>query len=76
MSDRGSGYQKGRLTLSSIKNLSSLLGFSVAFAIGAASSGHTQQTIRIGATMSQTGTLATQGVPASNGYFLHSFLSC
>jgi branched-chain amino acid transport system substrate-binding protein len=70
MSDRGSGYQKGRLTLSSIKNLSSLLGFSVAFAIGAASSGHTQQTIRIGATMSQTGTLATQGVPASNGYLL------
>jgi branched-chain amino acid transport system substrate-binding protein len=56
--------------LSSIKNLSSLLGVSVAFAIGAASSGHTQQTIRIGSTMSQTGTLATQGVPASNGYLL------
>lgn len=29
-----------------------------------------QQTIRIGATMSQTGTLATQGVPARNGYVL------
>lgn len=29
-----------------------------------------QQPIRIGATMSQTGTLATQGVPARNGYLL------
>jgi branched-chain amino acid transport system substrate-binding protein len=29
-----------------------------------------QQPIRIGATMSQTGNLATQGVPAQNGYQL------
>ena len=54
----------------STKNRLSLLGFSVALVIGAASTGHAQQTIRIGATMSQTGTLATQGGPASNGYLL------
>lgn len=29
-----------------------------------------QQPVRIGATMSQTGTLATQGIPARNGYLL------
>jgi branched-chain amino acid transport system substrate-binding protein len=31
---------------------------------------HAQQPIRIGATMSQTGAFATQGVPARNGYLL------
>jgi len=55
--------------LRSIKNLSSLLGLSVA-AIGAASPSEAQQPIRIGATMSQSGAYSTQGVPARNGYLL------
>jgi ABC-type branched-subunit amino acid transport system substrate-binding protein len=38
--------------------------------IGAPTTAEAQQPIRIGATMSQTGNLATQGVPASNGYRL------
>lgn len=56
--------------MKSIKNSFALLGLSVAFAIGPAVPGHAQQPIRIGATMSQTGNLATQGVPARNGYML------
>jgi branched-chain amino acid transport system substrate-binding protein len=54
----------------SIKNLCTLFGLSVTFAIAAASSGHAQQTIRIGATMSVTGAYDTQGGPARNGYLL------
>jgi branched-chain amino acid transport system substrate-binding protein len=56
--------------VSSIKKSFRIAGLSVAFAIGVASSGQAQQPIRIGATMSQTGNLATQGGPASNGYRL------
>jgi branched-chain amino acid transport system substrate-binding protein len=56
--------------LKSIKNSFALLGLSIVFAIGPAVSSRAQQPIRIGATMSQTGNLATQGVPARNGYLL------
>ena len=42
----------------------------VALAFGAPAPGHAQQPIRIGASMSQTGNLATQGGPARNGYLL------
>ena len=38
--------------------------------VATAPCGAQQQPIRIGATMSQTGNLATQGVPANNGYLL------
>ena len=42
----------------------------IGIAIGGRVPAEGQQPIRIGATMSQTGTLATQGVPANNGYLL------
>jgi branched-chain amino acid transport system substrate-binding protein len=54
----------------SIKNLSALVGLSVGVALGAASPSEAQQPIRIGATMSVTGSTATQGLPARNGYLL------
>ena len=38
--------------------------------VGAPAPSHAQQPIRIGASMSQTGNLATQGGPARNGYLL------
>ena len=38
--------------------------------VGAQTTAEAQQPIRIGATMAQTGNLATQGVPANNGYRL------
>ena len=44
----------------------SMIGIAIAPVVPA----EAQQPIRIGATMSQTGTLATQGVPAHNGYLL------
>jgi branched-chain amino acid transport system substrate-binding protein len=44
--------------------------FVVALLIMVPASAVAQQPIRIGATMSQTGTLSTQGVPAGNGYLL------
>lgn len=56
--------------LSSVKSPSVLLGIAIAFVLGSATTSHAQKPIRIGATMAQTGTLSTQGIPASNGYRL------
>lgn len=56
--------------MSGHRTLCSLVGLSVAFAIAAPSPGGAQQPIRIGATMSVTGSTATQGVPGRNGYLL------
>jgi branched-chain amino acid transport system substrate-binding protein len=47
-----------------------LVGLSAALSSIAASPSEAQQPIRIGATMSKTGNLATQGLPANNGYLL------
>jgi branched-chain amino acid transport system substrate-binding protein len=52
------------------RTLRSLIGLSVAIIIGTPWPSAAQQPIRIGATMSETGTLATQGVPARAGYLL------
>lgn len=48
----------------------SSIGLSAVFIIGGLWPGQAQQPIRIGATMSQTGSYSTQGVPARNGYLL------
>ena len=47
-----------------------LTAIAVALVIGASGLSEAQQPIRIGATMAETGNLATQGGPASNGYRL------
>lgn len=57
---------KDRLLFPSALNSALLVG-AVLAAMGPA---HAQQPIRIGATMSQTGSYATQGVPARAGYLL------
>jgi branched-chain amino acid transport system substrate-binding protein len=48
----------------------SLIALVVASVVAVPGLVHAQRPIRIGATMSETGTLATQGVPARNGYLL------
>ncbi len=48
----------------------SLIALVVASVVAVPGLVQAQQPIRIGATMSETGTLATQGVPARNGYLL------
>jgi branched-chain amino acid transport system substrate-binding protein len=50
--------------------LCAVTGIAGLLTLGAQTTAESQQPIRIGATMSQTGNLATQGVPASNGYRL------
>jgi branched-chain amino acid transport system substrate-binding protein len=48
----------------------SRLAVSALAAVGAACAGRDRPPVRIGATMSETGAYATQGIPARNGYLL------
>jgi branched-chain amino acid transport system substrate-binding protein len=71
MNNNRASVDQGRFIVSTnYKTLSSFLGLLVTFGIGGVAASEAQQPIRIGATMAQTGTLATQGGPATNGYLL------